>query len=62
MSMTADSITNAQIEALRQDAAEHGDHEQVEVCRFARYADGECQRKARQQCADVYNAAEAMRD
>lgn len=53
---TAETITNAQITALRNEAAEAGDLEQVTICNRALSGNDE----ARAECARVIADAEAM--
>ena len=62
MTMTADNITRAQIEALRAEAAEAGDLRQVEWCDAALLplCGLGARRTARQVCADAINDASAM--
>ena len=56
----SDTITTAQIEALKNEAGTAGDLDMVEVCQDALYCEGERQRSARQRCARVINDAAAQ--
>lgn len=51
-------ITAAQIEALREEAAIHGDESMVDACDRALAGDDD----AREECADAIDAARAMQD
>ena len=59
----AETITAAQIRALRSEAAEHGDTEQVDICNHALDASETRNRtwtveQARALCADAINAGQ----
>ena len=61
--ITAETITTAQIRALRTEAAEHGDTEQVDICNHALDASETRNRtwtveQARALCADAINAGQ----
>ena len=69
MTATADTITTAQIRALRDEAARRGDHDLVEICDVALAAQGAADSllqgpygswtrdEARGACADAINSA-----
>lgn len=61
--LTAETITTAQIKALRAEAQEHGDTEQVSICNHALDTAESRNRswtveEARQLCADAINAGQ----
>jgi hypothetical protein len=55
---TIKTITDEQIQSLRDEAAAHGDREQVDICDRALAGSG----RARGECVYVINAASAMDD
>lgn len=65
--LTAETITDAQIEALRDEAAQHGDQPMVDTCEIALHGNDPevtlvSMADAKALCAQAINAARAMVD